>query len=250
MVTDIDHHEVRELRLSRPPVNALDPDLLVALRSAVTRAQSDGCQAIVLSGAPGVFSAGLDVPALLALDRVRLTETWQVFFGLLEALARAPIPVAAALTGHSPAGGTVLALFADRRFLAAGPYRVGLNEVEVGLPVPPVLFRALRYLVGERHAAQLAIEGRLVEPAHALALGLVDEVLPPDEVVPAAIAWAQALTRKPATALRETRRLARQPLCDAFDQVGPGFITGVVDQWFSEETQTVLRALVARLKKK
>jgi 3,2-trans-enoyl-CoA isomerase len=243
------HERVRELRFARPPVNALNPALMGALRDAIARAAGDGTAALVLSGGPGMFSAGLDVPELLTLDRPSLRSTWELFFGLLSDLASCPIPIGAALTGHSPAGGTVLALYADHRVMAEGPFRIGLNEVQVGLPVPQVLLRALTFLCGERQAARLAIGGLLIDPAEALRVGMVDEVVAPAEVVPRTLAWAQGLAARPPTALRLTRALARRPLIEAFAQVDAAMLDGVVDQWFSAETQGVLRALAARLGK-
>ena len=87
------------------------------------RARCDGCRAIVLSGRPGMFTAGLDVPELLQLDRAQMLEAWKVFFGAQARLAAAPLPVAAAITGHSPAGGAVLALYCDYRVMADRPYQ-------------------------------------------------------------------------------------------------------------------------------
>src|SRR5688500_8021775 len=142
MIISADHGPVRELRLDRPPVNALNPALMAELRAALGRASSDGCGAVVLSGAPGRFSGGLDVPALLRLEKGEIRATWELFFGLLKDIACSSTPVVAALTGHSPAGGTVLAIYADYRVLAEGRFLVGLNEVQVGLPVPAVLHRA------------------------------------------------------------------------------------------------------------
>ena len=249
MIDVIAHDRVQELRLARPPVNALDPGLVRALREALVRAREAGAAAIVLSGQPGMFSAGLDVPHLLTLDPTALRASWTDFFGLLQDLAEFPVPVGAALTGHSPAGGTVLALYADRRVLAAGSFKVGLNEVQVGLPVPPVLYRALVFLCGEREAARLAVGGLLLDPAEALRVGLVDEVAEPQEVVARTLAWAQELVKRPPTALATTRALARKPLRDSFAAVDAGMIDGVVEQWFTPETQGVLRALAARLGK-
>src|SRR5439155_13782368 len=123
--------------------------------------------------------------------------------------AEAPIPVVAALTGHSPAGGTVLAVFADYRIMAEGPYKLGLNEVQVGLPVPEVLVRGLQYLVGTRQAARLAVGGLLLDPAEALKVGLVDELAPAEQVAARAIAWAADLLTRPPTAMAATRKLAR-----------------------------------------
>ena len=115
MIITLDHGAVRELRLNRPPANALSPQLIVALREAVEGAPQDGVRALVLSGAPGMFSAGLDVPLLLTLDRAAMAGVWRDFYALLRALASSSIPIAAAITGHAPAGGTVLPLFCDWR---------------------------------------------------------------------------------------------------------------------------------------
>ena len=118
-----------------------------------------------------------------------MRRTWELFFQLLRDLAFAELPIAAALTGHSPAGGTVLALFADHRVMAEGPYLVGLNEVQVGIPVPEVLHRALVHVVGIRQAERLAVGGLLLGPADALRCGLVDEVVAAPEVgIPRAMA--------------------------------------------------------------
>ena len=87
MIDVVDHGAVRELRLARPPVNALDPGLIAALRAALAEAVAGGREAIVLSGAPGRFSGGLDVPALLQLDRAGIQRLWTDFFGLMRDLA-------------------------------------------------------------------------------------------------------------------------------------------------------------------
>jgi enoyl-CoA hydratase/carnithine racemase len=249
MIEVIDHGPIRELRLARPPANALDPALIAALRAALADAVGGGRQAVVLSGSPGRFSGGLDVPALLALDRTGMRDLWRTFFGLLRDLAACPVPVVAAITGHSPAGGTVLSLFADHRVFAAGTFVVGLNEVRVGLPVPEVLLRALTYVVGERQAARLAVGGLLFGPDEALRTGLVDEVAPPADVVPRALAWARDLLTLPRGPMTTTRALARRPLVAAFDTVDDRLLDAVTDQWFADEAQSTLRALVERLKK-
>jgi Delta3-Delta2-enoyl-CoA isomerase len=249
MIDVIDHDRIRELRLARPPVNAISPGLMTALRTEVKRAVDDDRTAIVLSGQPGMFSAGLDVPALLALDRNAIRAAWVEFFGLLSDLARVPIPLGAALTGHSPAGGTVLALYADHRVLAEGAFRIGLNEVQVGLPVPEPLYRALTFWCGEREGTRMAVGGLLIEPAEALRVGLVDEVVAPEAVVARTLAWAKELTTRPATALRLTRTMARRALVESMATIDAAVIDGIVNQWLTDETQAVLRALVARLGK-
>ncbi|HEX3554366.1 MAG TPA: enoyl-CoA hydratase/isomerase family protein [Thermoanaerobaculia bacterium] len=249
MIQTIDHEAVRELRLDRPPANALSPELIAALRAAVEGAPAAGARALVLSGAPGRFSGGLDVPHLIQLDRPAIAATWQDFYGLLRALAASPIPVVAAITGHSPAGGAVLAIFCDARVMAAGDFRIGLNEVQVGIPMPPVIYHALRRLVGRGQAERLCVTAELVPGDEARRIGLVDELVAPEGVVARAVEWCQALLALPPEPMAITRRLARADLIALFAE-NETEVAGLVDQWFSPETQSPLRALVERLGKR
>ena len=136
MLEVIKHDAIHELRLARPPVNALDPALVRALRDAIASSQQVGARGIVLSGHEGLFSAGLDVPVLLMLPRDALRAFWGDFFGLCADLACSPVPTVAAITGHAPAGGAVLSIMCDYRVMADGAFRIGLNETQVGLAVP------------------------------------------------------------------------------------------------------------------
>jgi enoyl-CoA hydratase/carnithine racemase len=249
LIDVIEHDRVRELRMARPPVNALNAGLIAALRAALADAVAAGRGAVVLSGAPGKFSGGLDLPDLLQLAPGPLREMWRDFFGLMRDIAASPIPTVAAMTGHSPAGGTVLAVFADYRIMAEGAYKLGLNEVQVGLPVPEVLVRALTYVVGARQAARLAAGGLLLDPGEALRVGLVDETAPADEVVPRAIAWASDLLARPPQAMALTRRLARQALVDACESLGERSLDQIVAAWSAPEAQATLGAIAARLGK-
>lgn len=248
------HDRILELRLSRPPANALDGALIAALLEAVRTATAEDARAILLTGQPGLFSAGLDVPALLRLERPAMRRVWEDFLALMAALARSPIPVACAITGHSPAGGAVIALFCDYRVMARSPnpekpYRIGLNEVAVGLVVPEVIARALARLVGPHRAERLLVEGRMLSAEEALAIGLVDELAAGEAVVETALAWCRRHLALPPQAMSGTRRIARADLASIFDQ--PGMDTeAFLDVWFSEETQGTLRALAERLGKR
>ena len=250
MLEAIRHENILELRLARPPVNALDPGLTAALRKAVADAPAEGARALVLSGNPGLYSAGLDVPALLRLDRAGIIAFWQDFFGLLATLGRSPIPVVAAITGHSPAGGAVLALFCDYRVMARGAYRIGLNEVQVGLAVPEVIQIALRRLIGAHRAERLMVAGAMIEAEEALRVGFVDELADVGEVVPRAIDWCRLHLALPQEAMLATRRMARADLHETLGDVARFPADVFADAWFGDETQTTLKALVARLKSK
>jgi len=239
-----------ELRLSRPPVNALNPQLVQALSSALDEAQANGATGIVISGRPGLFSAGLDVPELLTLNEEGMQDFWSAFFGLLEQLARSKVLTVAALTGHSPAGGTVLAMFCDYRIVANGPYRLGLNEVQVGLVVPPVIHKGLVRLIGQYPAERHLIAGEMITADQALAVGLVDEMADAEAVVSNAVDWIQKHLAMPAHALSGTRSLCRADLAALFDDPNALDIDGFVRGWFDADTQASLQRLAASLNKK
>src|SRR5215475_7253795 len=164
MILATNYGAVRELRLNRPPVNALNMELIAALRKAVEVAPQNGVRALILSGARGRFSAGLDVPLLLGLERAAIAALLRELYALLKTLASSPLPIAAAITGHAPAGGTVLPLFCDWRGMAEGNWKLGFTEVQVGLPLPAVIFAALKRQVGARQAERLAAGGVLLSP--------------------------------------------------------------------------------------
>jgi Delta3-Delta2-enoyl-CoA isomerase len=241
---------IHEIRLARPPVNALDTSLVRALREAVLDAPGNGARGIVLSGAQGMFSAGVDVPALLALDRDGVATFWNDFFAVCGAIAASPVPVVAAITGHSPAGGAVMSLFADYRVMAHGVYKIGLNEVQVGIAVPEPIQFAMRRIVGNYRAERLLVSGAMVDAEQAHAIGLVDELAAVEQVVQRAVLWLTDLLTLPPHAMLRTRAIARADLLEVWGDteglVEPSFI----EAFLSGETQAVLQALVARLKAK
>src|ERR1700722_3898829 len=248
MITAIDHGLVRELRLNHPPANALTPALIAELRRSVEEAPRDA-QALVLSGSPGMFSAGLDVPVLLNIDRPAMAEMWLGFYALLESLARSPIPIAAAITGHAPAGGTVIVLFCDWRVMAQGDWKVGLNEVQVGLTLPPVVFQAFRRQVGLRESSR-AVRGLLCSAAEAERIGLGEELASPAHVVERALEWCQSILALPRQAMLATRAQARADLIGLFSESLDREVDGIVEMWWSPGVQSALRTFAEKLKKK
>ena len=249
------HGAVHELQLARPPVNALDPVLCGDLADALARAIGAGAHGIILSGGPKVFSAGLDVPYLLSLrnDRVALTAAWERFFAAARALAHSPVPVAAAIAGHAPAGGCVLALCCDYRVMAraedaSSPFRIGLNETQVGLAAPEGIQHLLSRVIGRQRAERLLVSGELVDADRALAIGLVDEVVAIADVQARAIAWLESLLRLPRQPMLQTRAIARADVQAALEPERIA-LDRFVDAWFSTDTQAGLQALVAKLGK-
>lgn len=247
MIEIIEHGSVRELRLARPPANALSPELLDEISAQVARAPGDGARGLVLSGSDGLFSGGLDVPLLMKLDRTAMAGALESFFGAMAALAASEIPVAAALTGHSPAGGAVLAIFCDWRIMADGPFKIGFNEVRIGIPVPSVVADTLARVVGRRSAEALCQTGAMVAPEEAQRIGLVDEVAPLGEVVTRAVEWVAGLCELPQHALCRTRRTVRRDLIEIVERSRSGDVEALLSEWFRPEVQGPLAELVKQL---
>jgi 3,2-trans-enoyl-CoA isomerase len=250
MLETIDHPErIRELRLARPPVNALNTEMLRKIIAAVEEGARES--AIVITGQPGLFSGGLDVRGMLELDRdgvvAMAIEVWRA----QRAIAASPIPVIVGITGHSPAGGTVLAIHADYRVMALGDFRIGLNEVAVGLFPGHVIHGAYRRLTGG-HGAQLLTRGALVDPATALRVGLVDELCDATQVVARALEVAREMCALPREAMLRTRELARKDLLELFGNPGHAlmkereFGNAIAQTWFSPATQELARAKFAK----
>ncbi|MDN5780512.1 MAG: enoyl-CoA hydratase/isomerase family protein [Luteimonas sp.] len=249
LIKRTDHGDIRELQLDRAPVNALNPMLCSQLSAAIGEAVADGVGGIVLSGGPKVFSAGLDVPFLLTLpDRDALKAAWEQFFHAARELARCPVPVVAAINGHAPAGGCVLALCCDYRVMASGPYRIGLNETQVGLVAPEGIQSLLARVVGPHRAERLLVAGELVESEQALAIGLVDELASIDAVATRARVWLEQLLQLPRKPVLATRAIARAEVIEAL-QPDNIRLDHFVDAWSDPDTQAGLRALVAKLGK-
>lgn len=251
MLEQLRHDDILELRLARPPVNAFNLDLSRALREAIEAAPDRGARGIVLCGRPGMFSAGLDVASVLELDAAgRMGELWREYSTLCRAIAASSVPIVVAIAGHAPAGGAVLATFCDYRVMARGAFRIGLNETQVGLSVPPEIQTGLRRLVGAYRAERLMVAATMLDSEEALRIGFVDELAEPDEVAPRAFAWLRALLALPPQAMTKTRAIARADVVSAFDAECGSDVDAFVRGWFGDESRATLKAVLAKLKSK
>lgn len=127
------------------------------------------------------------------------------FQSALNCLARLPQPTVAAISGYALGAGLELALAADRRVIGDN-VKLGLTQIKAGL-IPLAGIRRLSLLIGPSHAKDLVYSGRFVDPKEAAALGLVDEVVAPDDVFAAALRWAEQFTGGPRLALAAAKRV-------------------------------------------
>ncbi|MDX3199179.1 enoyl-CoA hydratase/isomerase family protein [Streptomyces scabiei] len=203
------HLEVAEgvgtIRLDRPPMNALDvatQDRLKELAEAATR--RDDVRAVVIYGGEKVFAAGADIKEMQDMDHAAMVARSRALQDSFSAVARIPKPVVAAVTGYALGGGCELALCADYR-IAGENAKLGQPEILLGVIPGAGGTQRLARLVGPSKAKDLIFTGRMVKADEALTLGLVDRVVPADEVYTAAHAWAARLAKGPAIALRAAK---------------------------------------------
>ncbi len=181
---------VGTLRLDRPPMNALDiatQDRLKELAEEATRRED--VRAVVIYGGEKVFAAGADIKEMQAMDHTAMVLRARALQDSFTAVARIPKPVVAAVTGYALGGGCELALAADVRF-AADNASFGQPEVLLGIIPGAGGTQRLTRLVGPSKAKDLIFTGRFVKADEALAIGLVDRVVPADQVYAEAVAWA------------------------------------------------------------
>ncbi|MER7025255.1 MULTISPECIES: enoyl-CoA hydratase/isomerase family protein [Streptomyces] len=196
---------VGTIRLDRPPMNALDiatQDRLRELGEEATR--RDDVRAVVVRGSEKVFAAGADIKEMQRMDHAAMVVRSKALQDAFTAIARIPKPVVAAVTGYALGGGCELALCADFR-IAAENAKFGQPEILLGVIPGAGGTQRLSRLVGPSKAKDLIFTGRHVRADEALAIGLVDRVVPAEEVFEAAHAWAAQLAKGPALALRAAK---------------------------------------------
>jgi len=181
---------VATLRLDRPKMNALNVQVQEEIREAAAEASArDDVKAVVVWGGERVFAAGADIKEMADMSYVDMVKRSGALQSAFTAVARIPKPVVAAVNGYALGGGCELALCADLRFAAADAV-LGQPEIQLGIIPGAGGTQRLSRLVGPSRAKDLVLTGRFVKADEALAIGLVDRVVPPEQVYGEALAWA------------------------------------------------------------
>ena len=176
---------VRLLTLDRPPANAITPQLVNDLTSALdTAREDDGVRAVVLTGEGRFFSAGLDlrggIDFAAAIAPGGATDPFAALRDCLLTLLRFPKPTVTMLNGHAIAGGLILVLACDYRLGLDAEYRIGLNEVAIGASFPTAAYEIVRLRLTHQQASELLLGAAIYPKPHAVRLGIVEELLPAD----------------------------------------------------------------------
>ncbi len=194
------------IRLDRPPVNALNNQVRDELAAAAEAAASDGdIRAVIVYGGERVFAAGADINDMAEAGYPSMADRSARLQAALSLVAGIPKPVVAAITGYALGGGLELALAADFR-VAGESARVGQPEILLGVIPGAGGTQRLPRLVGPAKAKDIVFTGRMVKAAEALAMGLVDRVVPDASVYQAALDLVKRYAAGPALALRAAKQ--------------------------------------------
>ncbi len=193
------HSNVSILRLAREITNAINLALINTLagRLREMRTSTDVHGIVITSSNDKFFSIGFDIPELITLSKDVFREFYHSFNQLCLDMYTFRKPMIAAITGHAVAGGCILTLCCDYRLIAKGKKLMGLNEIKLGVPIPYPADCILQELVGYRNARDIVDSGEFFLPEKSLEMGVVDEVLPLEQVVPVAIQKAKLLGAMP-----------------------------------------------------
>jgi enoyl-CoA hydratase len=203
---------VATLRLDRPKMNALNAQMQEEIRAAATEATArDDVKAVVVYGGERVFAAGADVKEMAEMSYVDMVARSGALQSSFSSVAAIPKPVVAAVTGYALGGGCELALCADVRF-AADDAVLGQPEILLGIIPGAGGTQRLTRLVGPSRAKDIIFTGRFVPADEALAIGLVDRVVPAAQVYDEAVAWACQFTGAATYAVRAAKEAIDQGL--------------------------------------
>ena len=200
------HPGVGTIRIDRPPFNPLSRQVQIEIAAAAREASTrDDIKAVVIYGGPRTLAAGADIKEMHGMSSTDLRDDSRRLQDDLGSIAGVEKPTIVAITGHAVGGGLELSLGADRR-VAASDAKLGLPETRVGIMPGGGGTQRLTRLVGVTNAKELILTGRIIGADEALRIGLVDEVVPADNVYERALSWAGQFERAASIAVAKSKR--------------------------------------------
>lgn len=248
MIVRNDRDGVAVLRMEHGRANALDVELSAGLVQALDNASD--AKAVVLTGTGGIFCAGVDLVRLTSGGAEYVKTFLPALDGALRALFTYPRPVVAAMNGHAIAGGCILAAACDHRVMARGDGRVGVAELLVGVPFPPLALELMRARLPFTAFQEAVLTGRVYGTEAALARGFVDELVDAPKLLDRAVEVAAQMGAVPAATFEVTKRMVALPIHEAVKRAETEFGDEVAGIWSSDAAMAPVRAYVAKTLKK
>jgi len=230
--------------------NALDIEFCDAIVEQFAVLRGADAKAVVLTGQAQIFSAGVNLLRLSEGGTSYVRRFLPALHRLYDTVFFFPKPVVAAVNGHAIAGGCVLECCADKRIAAAGGGRIGVTELLVGVPFPPMAFEVMRFATAPQYFADGILSGATFAPDAALTRGLVDQVVEAPALLDRAVAAAETLGALPPETFALTKQQIRQPVADAMERHGRRWESASEEIWTSAGALDRVRDYVARTFKK
>lgn len=238
-------------QLNRGKANVLNLQFVEEICEAIQSFKEDPkIRGVIFTGKDHFFSAGLDVIELYGYDRPKMDTFHKAFGKMVIELSKFPKPFIAAITGHAPAGGTVIAQACDYRVMADDPkYRLGLNEIAVNVALSEDIINAYKFWLGEGVATRYLLQGKLMNAQEAIQIGLIDECCPLEEVLPKAELQMQAYLKADSTLFQSIKAKSRKPW---WDQLGknPNELEEVSRIWWTPAMRARMKGFVDSLTSK
>jgi len=245
MIKREDRDSVTLLRLERGKVNAFDLELCEALTESLDEVEKSSAKAVVLTGTGTTFSAGVDLFRLLEGGPNYVVKFVPALTNLLERLFLFPKPVVVALNGNAIAGGCLIACACDYKIAVNGEGKIGVPEVLVGVPFPPLALEIVRFSASHRYFQEIIYFGRYYDMQEGHLRGLVDETVSSDKLLSRAFEMAIKMSEIPADTFRLVKRQLREPYLTTADR-SKVRDEEILKVWCSEETHTTIRAYLRR----
>lgn len=204
-----DEEGVTYVTLNDGKANTLNTTSIAAM-TAAARELERGRGGIVLTGTGRFFSAGLDLTEVLTLEASKLQEFAVRFEEMGAAWFGLPRPVVAAINGHCIAGGLIIALTADFRYAAKSELKLGLNEVALGISLPPIVYHLLEPACSPAEVPAVLLEAKIYGPEEAHRAGLVHRVCEPQDLLPEAAKLAAKMGAAPGPAYADAKAIIRR----------------------------------------
>ncbi len=239
------------ITLNRGKSNALNREMITELKDILGHIAADPLiGGVLITGKEHFFSAGLDLIELYNYNEEEAKSFWELFLQFTASITSFKKPMVAAINGHAPAGGCVIALACDVRIMAEGKYIIGLNEVPVGIIVPHAIFSLYSFWLGKAQAARSLLEGKLFSPEEALQIGLVDELVKPERIMTAAERKIRKYMALSPVTWQQSKLNIRQELIAATTADQSDALALMLEQWWTPATRNLLKTIIDNLQKK
>jgi 3,2-trans-enoyl-CoA isomerase len=239
------------ITLDRGKSNALNREMITELNDILDNINTDpNIGGVIIAGKEPFFSAGLDLIELYNYSAEEAESFWHLFLKFIANITAFKKPMVAAINGHSPAGGCVIALACDYRVMAEGKFIIGLNEVPVGIIVPNSIFHLYSFWIGSAHATRSLLEGRLFSPEEALQIGLVDELVNPASILTAAERKIRKYMALESNTWSQSKLSIRRDLIATTSADQSEALKVMLEQWWAPSTRNILKTIIDNLQQK